>query len=173
MVVVIILVVLAALVLPFIGGHITQSNRTPVDIPAGTTSGSSDCSVLCAEWDQRRQERCLADAHAAAAQRIVDNLRAELAVATGVAIALAASAAAATLIPVIGYVVAAVIAVAAAAAFIAAEFILGELTAAGSALTAAERQAAAAQQAEAEARTRLVQTCGDKAAACLSRPSPC
>jgi hypothetical protein len=118
-------------------------------------------------------ERCLAEATAAAAQRAVDNLRIELAVATGVAIVLAASAAAATLIPVIGYVVAAVLAVAAAAALIAAEFILGELAAAGTALEQAEGRAANARQAEAEARTRLVQTCGDKATACLSRPSPC
>lgn len=173
MAVVIVLVVLAALVLPFIGGFITQSNRTPQGTPMGAPSDSSDCSVLCAEWDQRRQERCLAEATAAAAQRTVGNLRTELAVATGVALVLAASAAAATLIPVIGYVVAAVLAVAAAAALIAAEFILGELAAAGTALEQAEGRAANARQAEAEARTRLVQTCGDKATACLSRPGPC
>lgn len=173
MVVVIVLVVLAALVLPFIGGHITQSNRTPKDTPVGTPSDSSDCGVLCAEWDQRRLERCQAEAAAAAAQRTVDNLRSDLAIATGVAIVLAASAAAATLIPVIGYAVAAVLAVAAGAALLAAEFILGELAAAGSFLTHAEQLAAAARQAEADARTRLVQTCGDKANACLSRPGPC
>lgn len=48
MVVIVVLVVLAALALPFIGGHITQSNRTPKDTSVGTPSDSSDCGVLCA-----------------------------------------------------------------------------------------------------------------------------
>lgn len=173
MVVIVVLVVLAAVVLPFIGGYVTQSNRQPQDPPSVPPSGSGDCAVLCTEWDQQRQARCQAEATAAASQRTVDNLRTDLLVATGVALALAAAAAAATLIPIIGYAVAIGLAAAAAVAVLAADFILGQLAAAGSALEQAERQAAAARQAEAEARTRLVLTCGDKAAACLSRPGPC
>lgn len=173
MVVIVVLVVLAALVLPFIGGYTTQSNRRPQDPPSVPASGSEDCGVLCTEWDQRRQARCQAEATAAAAQRTLDNLRTDLLVATGVAIALAAAAAAATLIPIVGYAVAVVLAAAAAAAFIAADFILGQVAAAGSFLEQAERQAADARQAEAEARAKLVLNCGDKATACLSRPSPC
>ena len=79
----------------------------------------------------------------------------------------------ASLIPVYGWIAAAALGVAAGIAFLAADFILGKLSVAEEELAAAEKEATAARNAEAEARTLLVSRCPEQAATCLLRPSPC
>ncbi len=157
----------------FFGGRLTGSNERSSTTPVGNNENSENCKVLCNQWDQRRQERCIAENTVEASQRKVDNTRASLAVATIVAGVLAGAAYLASLAPGYGWVVAIVLGAAAVVAFLAADFILGKLSAAGDELDAAEGNASKARNLEAEARTLLVKKCPDQANACLSLPSPC
>lgn len=171
--VIIVVGVLAAALGLFFGGRLTASNGRASVTPVGTNDSGADCTGLCSQWDQRRQERCLAESAAQASQRKVDNFRAQWAIAMGIAAGFAVAAYLASLIPVYGWIAAAVLGAIAAAAFLAAMFIAGELSVADEELAAAERNAAAARTAEAEARSLLVTKCPGEAGACLSRPSPC
>ena len=157
----------------FFGGRLTESNELSNSTPIGSNESSGQCVDLCNQWDQRRQERCLAESAAQASQRKVDNLRAQLAIALVMATALGVAAYIASLIPLYGWIAAAILGVAAAAAFLAADFIAGKLTIADGELGAAEMNASKGRNSEAEARTLLITKCPEQSAACLSRPSPC
>jgi len=171
--IIIVAMIVIAIGATLIGGTITGANGRAPAITLGSNENSENCEFLCNQWDLRRQERCSAEAAARAAQRKVDNLRTQWGIAMATAVVLAAAAYAASLIPIYGWIVAAVLGAAAAAAFLAATFILGNLSAAGDELGAAERVAATARAAEAEARALMATRCPAQAGACFSRPSPC
>lgn len=173
MVIIIGAIVVVAILGFFLGGRLTGDNNRSPTVSVGSNQSSEDCTALCNQWDQRRQERCLAVSAAQASQRKVDDLRAQLAVAAAVAAALAVAAYLASLIPVYGWIAAAVLGAAAAIAFLAADFILGQLSVAEQELGAAESNASKARNSEAEARTLLITKCPEQASACLARPSPC
>lgn len=171
--VIIVAMAVVALANFFFGGRLTGSNSSPTTITVGDVKSSDNCAELCAQWDAMRSTRCLAEAAAAAAQRKVDNLRAQLAVAIVAATALGVAAYIASFIPIYGWIVAAVLGTAAAIVFLAADFIAGQLTVADSDLGAAEATAADARAKEAAARALLTSKCPAEAGACLARPSPC
>ncbi len=156
-------------------GFFIAAATSPNTIAVGTNdSESSDCDALCNQWDMRRQERCNAEADARAAQGRVAAATAFYTVLQVVAIAawIAVGVAAAgffTLVAVPVLTVVALIATAAAAA--AAGALVDVLVDANQ----KERAAQQARQAEAEARSLLVQRCKDSAklSTCLSRPAPC
>ncbi len=165
--------IVIAIAATLIGGTITGANGRAPSITLGTNENSNSCEFLCNQWDARRQERCSAEAAARAAQRKVDNLRTQWLIAIATAGALATAAYIASLIPIYGWIVAAVLGAAAVAAFLAATFILGTLNAAATELGLAEGVAAAARANEAAARTIMATSCPSQAGACFSRPSPC
>lgn len=166
-------IIVVAIVGFFVGGRITGSNDRPPSTPVGSNDQNANCTEMCNQWDMRRQERCLAESAAQASQRKVDNLRVELAVAGGIAAALATAAYLASLVPPFGWIAALVLAAAAVAAFLAADFIVGELSVAEEEVAVAERNAAGARNAESDARRLLLSKCPEQAGACLLRPSPC
>lgn len=156
----------------FLAGRFTGLKEKSPATPFGRNENSDNCTFLCNQVDQRRQEKYLAESAAQASQRKVNNLRVEAAFACVVAIALATTTYVCLLIPVYGAVIAIVLGAVGVIAFLAASFIIGKLSVVMKELNASERHASKARNSEAEARTLLVNKCPEQAVTCLLHPSP-
>lgn len=159
----------------YLVGRAIGAAGNPTTVTVGTNNTeSTDCGVLCSQWDARRQERCNAEADQRTAQARVDGLRASMLTVLGAATSLAVAAAAAAAIPFFGTAIAAALAAAAAVMFALALVLAGQLGAAEVDLAGKAKAAQDARTAEAAARALLASGCSPQQAdACLMRPSPC
>jgi hypothetical protein len=173
--VVVVIVIAAIIIFGGAYGVGTVAGRG-TETPAGGTNifDPEACQDACNQWDARRQERCNAEAAAAAARKERDSITVQLAGVLATAAALFAAAIAAALVPFVGEAVAGVLLAAAAAMLVLAVFYAGMLSSANDDVSSKESAAQKARDKEAEARSILFATCTpDESDKCLMRPAPC
>lgn len=173
MVIVIIIVVAFTILAVIALGNIIASGQSHPSVTPGNNDSGVDCNNLCLQFNNRRSERCMAQADVRNAQTRLNflvlqretTLRA-WAVATAAAIA-------AMFIPIFGALIPSGFATAAAIAFTAFLGFVGAVNGASADLLKKNDVASICMNKEAEARQLLLTKCPEQASSCLATPSPC
>lgn len=144
----------------------------------GTSNTGNDnvegCTAACANLVAKRAQTCSHRAAVAAARAIRDTAAMQAAVAVGVSVAASMVAAAAAAVPIIGPIISAAAAIVAAAAAVYANYLLGRLAGAATALQIQLDGLAAAVKLEADAVTLVNNSCPPAVAmSCISSLPAC
>jgi hypothetical protein len=173
MVIVIVIVVAVAIIAVITAGNVIASGQSPPSVTPGNNDSGLDCNNLCLQFNNRRSERCMAQADVRNAQMRLDILSAQRDMALRAWAVATAAAMAAMFIPVLGPLISSGFATAAAIAFIAFLGFVGAVNGASADLLQKTAIVSTCMNKEAEARQLLLTKCPEQASACLATPSPC
>ena len=156
MIVVFIIVTAVAILAVIAVGNVIASKQNPPQVTLGNNSSDLDCNALCLQFNQRRSEKCMAQAAVEAAKtRLLFLIAQRDAALKAWAVATAASIAA-MFIPFIGSIVSATLATAAAISFTAFLGFSGAVNGASADLITKTADAATAASRQAEASSLLL-----------------
>lgn len=168
------MIVVAVAVLAVIAvGNLIASGQNPPSLTIGNNDSGGNCASLCLQFNQRRSEKCMAQADVVSAQTRVLFLIAQREAALKAWAVASAASLAALFIPIVGPMISAGFATIAAIAFTAFLGFAGAVNGASADLAAKTAIATTAMNREAEARILLLTKCPNEANACLATPSPC
>ena len=173
MIIVIVIVVAVAILAVIAAGNVIAIRQSPPSVIPGNNDSGSDCNNLCLQFNNRRSERCMAQADVRNAQTRLNFLIAQRETALRAWAVATAAAIAAMFIPIFGPLISSGFATAAAIAFTAFLGFAGAVNGASADLLQKTAIASICMNKEAEARQLLLTKCPEQANACLATPSPC